>query len=274
MRKHQVKRLKSEACIFLHEPTGTLIAVHANDVLFATPRDSLEHVYQMFENEVQSRRGLTITKDKWTPYLGRLYRRTMKGFETKIPERIWGNAVNLVESGTQTKKKTVPTPFVTEVIYHPQPLSQEALHSYRILIGKLIRAGGERPDLLYSIQELRRHFDDAKQSDLEAARRLALYLLGTLNKVLQLEADGPFATPETLHRLELHAMSGAAGTSTPDCRWTSGGALWIEGFLLHSWSEIQPSIAESRQEAEFVAANLCAREGLFVTTILEEIAKR
>ena len=77
--------------------------------------------------------------------------------------------------------------------------------------------------------------------------------------------------PETLHQLEVHAMSGAAGSSTSDCRWTSGGALWIEGFLLHTWSEIQPSIAESRQEAEFVAANLCAREGLFVTTILEEI---
>ena len=160
---------------------------------------------------------------------------------------------------------------MTEVIYHPQPLSSEALHSYRIFVGKLIRASGERPDLLYSIQELRRHFDDAKQSDLEAARRLALYLLGTLDKVLQLEADGPFATPETLHRLEVHAISGAAGSSTSDCRWTSGGALWIEGFLLHAWSEIQPTIAESRQEAEFVAANLCAREGLLVTTILKEI---
>ena len=150
-------------------------------------------------------------------------------------------------------------------------LSQEALHSYRTLTGKLIRAGGERPELLYAIQELRRHFDDAKQNDFVAAKRLALYLRGTLEKVLQLGVNGPFATPETLHQLEVHAISGAAGTSTADCHSTSGGAVWIEGFLLHAWSETQPTIACSRQEAEFVAANLCAREGLFVTAILEEI---
>ena len=88
LKKHGVRRLKSEACLFLHEPTNSLIVIHADDVMFATPRGSVEFMYQLFEGEMKLKRGSTITKDTWTPYLGRLYRRTDKGFEIKIPEKM------------------------------------------------------------------------------------------------------------------------------------------------------------------------------------------
>ena len=62
LRKHKVRRLKSEACLFLHEPTNTLIAVHADEIMFATPRKSVEFMYQLFESEMKLRRGSEISK--------------------------------------------------------------------------------------------------------------------------------------------------------------------------------------------------------------------
>ena len=191
MKKYKVRCLKSGTSLFLHEQTNTLIAIQADEVIFATSRENVEFIYHLFGREMSLRQGAVISKDVWTPHLGKLYRRTEKGFEVKIPEKFWRNVFSLAELEMGTRRQTVPTPFVTEVIFQPQPLSAEALHSYRTLTGKLMRAGGERPELLYAIQELRRHFD-AKQSDFAAAKRLALYLRGTLEKVLQLEADGPF----------------------------------------------------------------------------------
>ena len=135
-------------------------------------------------------------------------------------------------------------------------------------------AGGERPELLYAVKELCRHFGDAMQSDLAAAKRMARYLLGTFKKTLQLEVDDAFTLPEASRQLAVQAVSDATWASTTDCRSTSGGTLWAEGFLLHAWSKTQPTVSQSSCEAELLAANLCAREGLFVATILEEIGLR
>jgi hypothetical protein len=109
------------------------------------------------------------------------------------------------------------------------------------------------------------------QSDLAAAKRLARYLLGTFQKTLQLEVDDAIASPETRQQLEVQAVSDATWPSTTDCRSTSGGTLWVEGFLLHAWSKTQSTVSQSSCESELLAANLAAREGLFVTTILEEV---
>ena len=113
--------------------------------------------------------------------------------------------------------------------------------SYRVLIKELVRAGNERPELLYAIQELQWHFSDAKQYDLTSAKRLVLYLLGTFEKNLQLEVDDLFTTTEIVHPLEVHVTSSGTWTSTTDCL-TNGGALWIEGFLLQAWSKTQSTV--------------------------------
>ena len=173
LKKHQVRRLKSEPGIFLHETTNTLITVQASDVLFATPRQSMEYTYQLFEREMKLRRGLVISRDAWTPYLGRLYRRTEKGFEVKISEKFWQSVFDLVglKAETSESKKAVATPFVMKAEYAAgrQLLVQESLRSFRTLAGKLARAGSERPELLYAAKELCRHTGDARQSDLTAA---------------------------------------------------------------------------------------------------------
>ena len=149
-------------------------------------------------------------------------------------------------------------------------MQEENDYCYRVLVEELTQIGNERPELLYAVQELRRHLNDAKQNDLTAAKRLMLYLFRTSEKTLRLEVDDSVATPETLRPLEVHVTSGRSWTSTTDRHSVNGGALWIEGFLLRAWSETQ-SKARSEHEADLRAANLCAEEGLFVMSILEEI---
>ena len=278
LKKHKTRCLRSEACTFLHEPTNTLIAIHADEVVFATPRESVEFIYQLFEREMMLRRGSVISKDVWTPYLGRLYRRTEKGFEVKIPERFWQGVFDLLglKAGTSGKKMVVVTPFATQLGHQTgtQTLSQELLRLYRTLTRKIMWAGGERPELLYAAKELCRHFGDATQSDLAAAKHLAYYLLGTLEKTLKLEVDDAFASSGPLQQLGVQAVSAATWTSITDGRSTSGGTLWVEGFLLYAWSKTQPTISQSSSDAKLLAADLCAREGFFVASILEEVGLR
>jgi hypothetical protein len=271
-----------ESCLFMHDPTNTLIVVHADDVLFATPGGSAEWLYQLFESELKLKRGAIISADAWTPYLGRLYRRTARGFEVKIPEKFYQTVFDLfgLQCGTGGKKQAVVTPFPTklEADAGAQPLPQEAMRVYRALAGKVMWAGNERPELLYPVKELCRHFGSASQSDMAAAKRLARYLLGTFEKSLVLEVDAAFEylPQEADHtgELDIQGVSDATWASTSDCRSTSGGTVWVEGFLLHAWSKTQPTVSQSSCEAELLAANLTAREGLFVKSIIEEIGIR
>ena len=89
--------------------------------------------------------------------------------------------------------------------------------------------------------------------------------------------DDPFTTTEIVQPLEVHVTSSGTWTSTIDCLG-NGGALWIEGFLLQAWSQIQPTVVRSEQENDFATPNLCAgvdvanaRGGLFVMKIIEEL---
>eukprot|EP00972_Heterocapsa_arctica_P009137 1344966-Heterocapsa_arctica.AAC.1 len=56
--------------------------------------------------------------------------------------------------------------------------------------------------------------------------------------------------------------SGAA-----DRRSTSGGVVAYDGFHLLHWSRTQPTIAQSRCEAELIAANTGACEGRLVQNV-------
>ena len=88
------------------------------------------------------KRGSIISKEAWTPYLGRLYRRTEKDFEVKIPEKFWQSVFDLfgLQVGVNEKKNVVVTPFATKVEREAddQLLPQEALRLYRAMAGKVM----------------------------------------------------------------------------------------------------------------------------------------
>ena len=263
LKKHKVRRLKSEACLFLHEPTNTLIAVHADEVIFATPSGSVEFMYQLFESEMKLRRGSEISREAWTPYLGKLCRRTEKGFEVRIPERFWQSIFDLfgLRAGLDEQRKAVVTPFATKVEHEAgdKPLSREALRLYRIMARKVIWAGSERPELLYAINELCRHFRDATQVDLATAERITRYMLGTFRKILQLKTDNAFMLPEASRQLAVQAVSGTAWASVSDRQSISGGTIWIEGFLLHMVQNPADDFTIERRSRTFGSRSLCTR---------------
>eukprot|EP00972_Heterocapsa_arctica_P057849 8534324-Heterocapsa_arctica.AAC.1 len=63
----------------------------------------------------------------------------------------------------------------------------------------------------------------------------------------------------------------ASWASTIDRRSTSGGAVWLQGFLLTHWSRTQPTITQSTCEAELAALNTCAVEMKLIQTLCFEI---
>ena len=62
----------------------------------------------------------------------------------------------------------------------------------------------------------------------------------------------------------------------PDASWaskhsTSGGIVMYRGCLIVWWSRLQKSISASATEAEYFAAALASREGVYVRDLLEDL---
>ena len=91
------------------------------------------------------------------------------------------------------------------------------------------------------------------------------YICGTQTMEMQLRIDPEESATEVVCHVD------APWASTADRRSTSGGAIWVQGFLVCCWSRTQPTIAPSTCEAELAALNTGATEGKLMQTLLGEI---
>jgi hypothetical protein len=152
-----------------------------------------------------------------------------------------------------------------------QLLSPLILRLYRRVAGKLMWLVFERPDLMYQTKELCRKLSNAAEADLAALKRMVRFVAPTRDRILRLCVDEKFRQNHRSSQVAVQVVSDANWASTGDFRSTSGGSVWIEGFLIACWSKTQPTVSQSTCEAELLANNLAAREGLFIKSILKEL---
>ncbi|CAE8621588.1 unnamed protein product [Polarella glacialis] len=122
----------------------------------------------------------------------------------------------------------------------------------------------ERPDLAYCAKEAARNLAKPRASHWARLKKLCRCLRGTSNAVLSL--GNSEATDD---QLEIYTDSDwAAGESR---RSTSGGAILRRGWLLASWSRMQPTVALSSCEAEFLAIGTGLVEAKAVQSLAQEL---
>lgn len=137
---------------------------------------------------------------------------------------------------------------------------------YRSLVGGLNYLSSlTRPDISFSVSTLSRYCDKPKAKHWSAAKEVLGYLAGTIKFGLLLQFDSHSS-------LQINVYSDADWGGELNSRKSTSGIL-VEACsapIMFS-SKLQPMIATSTTEAEFIAANHSVRELMWLRSLLSEI---
>ena len=136
---------------------------------------------------------------------------------------------------------------------------------YRTIVGKLMFLADERPDIQYCVIECTRGVQSPSVRDMQRAKRMCRYLMGTRDWTLNLEPDREIDT------LQMMVDSDWA-TDKVDGRSTSAGVAQLGGCTILTYSRTQGSPALSSAEAEGYALGSGACEGLFICAVAKELS--
>ena len=173
-------------------------------------------------------------------------------------------------SGWSYLSKKFETPMENEhelsTEQSPQPSSEEHVKmsdkraTYMTIIGSLLWLSAcTRPDLTYSVSVLARFVSNPGEAHYKAMLRVLAYLHFTRTRVLRLSANPSVGTVIYSDASWLSSVS------------ISGGLIFYAGCLVTWWTRKQKSISHSSAEAEYFAASMASREGLYIRDLLEDL---
>lgn len=133
---------------------------------------------------------------------------------------------------------------------------------YMSLVGSLLYAAMvTRPDIAYAVQALGRHLQSSTDEHFTAAKRVLRYLKGTKDLGLKFGLCASEAT--------IKGYADADWASDKDTRRSVTGYLFMHGGAAISWSsKLQPTVALSSSEAEYMSACAAAQEAIHLRRLM------
>ena len=160
----------------------------------------------------------------------------------------------------ECKPLSVPLSSSTKLAKDGEPLDTST-HGYSQLIGSLMYLSVcTRPDISQAVGALARYMSKPTTAHWQAAKGVLRYIAGTSSYGI------------TFHGLELKAYCDADYAGDTDSRRSTTGYVFTLGGGAIGWSSrLQPTVAASTTEAEYMAAAYAIKEGLWLRTLLTEI---
>ncbi|XP_073304217.1 secreted RxLR effector protein 161-like [Primulina huaijiensis] len=134
---------------------------------------------------------------------------------------------------------------------------------YKQLVGSLMYLTTTRPDIMFVTCLISRYMVKPNEIHLQAAKRLLLYLKGTMNYGIHYTKEGYGALLAFIDSDYAGDMEDRKSTSRYVFLINSGAVLWC--------SKKQLIVTLSTTETEFVAAAVCACQGVWIKRILKEL---
>lgn len=161
---------------------------------------------------------------------------------------------------TECKPLSVPLSASTKLTKEGEPLDT-VTHGYSQLIGSLMYLSVcTRPDISQAVGALARYMAAPTVAHWQAAKGVLRYISGTRDYGI------------TFGGLTLEAYCDADYAGDIDSRRSTTGYVFILGGGAISWSSrLQPTVAASTTEAEYMAAAYTIKEGLWLRNLLTEI---
>lgn len=141
----------------------------------------------------------------------------------------------------------------------------EVSRDYMSLVGSLLYAAMvTRPDISFAVQALGRHLQSSSDAHWTAGKRILRYLKGT--------KDIGLVYGESAHGITLKGFADADWATDKDTRRSVTGYVFELGGAAITWnSKLQPTVALSTSEAEYMAACAATQEAIHLRRLLGDL---
>jgi hypothetical protein len=261
-----------DGCLFTKK--GIILVVYVDDAILISPNK-----VQIQEEITSLQTDYDLTDDgELKDYLGTRFERHTDGSisltQPKMIERVL-HVVGLDPTSTRTKLHDTPASDHKLLDNDPDAAARQQKWNYRSAVGCLSYTQAMiRPDITMAVQQCARFCNDPKQEHEEAVKRICRYLMKTKDKGLTLR-------PDKTRGLECFVDADWAGSwrhrSCNDplsAHSRTGYVIMYAGCPIIWASKMQPLIALSTTEAEYIALSTALREVIGVMHLMQELKEK
>jgi hypothetical protein len=232
------------------------LLVYVDDILIAARGDLAKQVYAAIEDKFTVRNlgdatfflGMHITRDR----IARTITLSQEQHTLNMLDRF-----NMADA----KPRRTPLATGTRLIAEGDPLDTE-LYPYSALVGSLLYLSCcTRPDIAFAVNALARYMSAPTQQHWAAAKSVVRYLRGTVKQGITFGSA-----------MDLRGFCDADYGGDLDSRRSTTAFLFTLNGGAISWgSRLQPTVAASTTEAEYMAAAAAAREALWIKKLVKDL---
>ena len=261
------KRLYSDLCVYaLHSEGGeTWVSIYVDDLIIAASTPQL-----MTQFKTQISEQFTM-KDLGSPHLC-LGMRITYDREAKLASIGQEHYIKQIlkdfnMQDCKPARTPLPTNYNDKQSNDEEPASSEPCDApFGSLVGKLLYAATcTRPDIATAVSMLCSHMKSPTKVQWQAAKHVLRYLKATATVVIQYTGKDAY----------LSAYSDASYATDPiKCRSRTGNVIFFASGPVSWHTKLQPTIATSSAEAEYMALAQTAKEVQYLRTFIEELTNK
>ena len=257
------RRSQVDPCLWIHSTTGVRIGRHMDDITTTGPYDAEYTVMKHLERAAKLKvTGVQDQCGRQTRFfLGSFITRVRGGYTTQTDtEILLAGLRDLNLEHCKPSKLLGASPRILDLT----PLEPTEHKLYRRVVGRFLYCSAHRRDFAFTLNQLCRRVQSPTVSDMQALRKLARYIKGTLHCKLSVR-------PRCCSDLKIEAYADADWSCQPDRRSTTGGLLLLGDVNVYSWTRTQKAIATSSGESELNAMSAGTAEALGLGELLTDI---
>jgi len=254
------KQYKSDKCLFGKYNKGNkligLLTLYVDDILITGEDYEIKNIIKKLKNKY------TISKESDArKIIGINIYKTKDGY--KINQEDYINKI--INNYNMNKTKIIKYPcrkISNEERKNAKPVD---VGKYKSLLGSLLYiAIKSRPDITYAVNQASRNCEHPTTIDYKALLLILQYLKSTINKSIYYNGKN-----------RLVGFSDADYANDEATRRSVSGYIFLLGNSPISWkSQIQRNVTLSTAEAEFVSLTECAKHGIWLKNLFEEITNK
>ncbi|KAJ9531774.1 hypothetical protein QJQ45_021923 [Haematococcus lacustris] len=255
------KASQADPALFtLQLPSGPVyLLVYVDDCLLCTQQGDtagLAHVKQQLASVFNIK---DMGETRW--FLGMQITRNRAEGTIMLDQRQFINELVTTHSMSSSHSKAVPMAPAIKLVREGDPLDT-SVHHYSALVGSLLYLTCcTRPDIAFAVGALARHMSSPTKQHWAAACNVLSYLKGTCDHGLL------FGGVTGLHGFSDSDYAGDKDTA----RSTTGYLFTLNGGAISWSSHLQPTVALSTAEAEYMAASNAAKEALWLRKLMRDL---
>ena len=265
--KRGFERSQTDPCCYFMKEASTYILIHVDDILVFSPTESrANNVIRLLGDEFnvvslgdcKSYLGLEISRDHTAKTLSMKQASYIK----KLLSKYGMDECNEVSTPADTSGTKEQMESTT---------ADEDNRRYMEILGSLLYvANNSRPDISYAVSELAKKANSPSPSDWKALKRVMRYLRGTINHGIVF--GGGRADNENPPIVAYVDANYAGCVETRKSRY--GGLIMVNNGTVEWRSKMQPNIALSSMESEYIGACEVAKVIMWLRQAMEELGFR